>query len=396
VTPDLARWQRVALVVGTVGVAVCAAGLAVPDVRVHVFRAWLVAFCLTTGVALGSLVVLMLQYLTGGDWGFILRRPLEAATRTLPLAALFYLPIAFALPYLYEWADPAAVAVDKHLQHKALYLNVPFALARAAVYFGIWNLLAWLLNSWSRRQDTARDMRIHKWCENLSAPGMVLYVVTITFASIDWAMSLEPEWYSTIYGAMFGMGQVLSGFAFCIAVLMLVSKKPEVDALLSGGNLRDLGSLLLAFVMVWAYLSFSQFLLIWSGNLPEEVPWYVYRLKGGWQYLGLLLVVFHFALPFVLLLSTDVKRDRTRLAAVALLVLGMRAVDLVWLIVPAFHHHKEAVDPPVLSRFIYLAAVVGVGGLWFAYYLRQLQAWPLAAAFKPYAEGGAHGAVTQH
>ncbi|MFO0841474.1 MAG: hypothetical protein U0797_03605 [Gemmataceae bacterium] len=276
------------------------------------------------------------------------------------------------------------------------YLNVPFALVRAVIYFGLWNLFAWLLNRWSRRQDTAKDMRVQHWCETVSAPGLVLYVLTITFASIDWAMSLEPEWYSTIYGAMFGMGQVLSGFAFAIAVLMFLSRRPEVDALLSGNNLRDLGSLLLAFVMVWAYLSFSQFLLIWSGNLPEEVPWYIYRLKGGWQYLGLMLVLFHFALPFVLLLSTDVKRNRNTLAGVALLVLAMRVIDLVWLIVPAFHHHKEAVDPPVLSRLLYLAAVVGLSGLWLAYYLHQLRSWPLAAAFKPHAEGQAHGAVAQH
>ncbi len=394
--PNLPRWQSIALLVGAIGIAICLAGLAFETTRVHVFRAWLVGFCLTVGIALGSLVVLMLQYLTGGDWGFILRRPLEAATSTMPLVTLFYLPLALVLSSLYEWADPAKVEADPHLQHKALYLNVPFAWIRAGIYFAIWNLLAFLLNRWSRQQDTARDMAIHKRCEALSAPGMVLYVLTITFASVDWVMSLEPEWFSTMYGAMFGMGQVLSGFAFAVAMLVLLSRRLEVGQLTGGNNLRDLGSLLLAFVMVWAYLSFSQFLLIYSGNLPEEVPWYIYRFEGGWKYLGLMLVIFHFALPFVLLLSTNVKRNRAMLASVALLVLLMRAVDLLWLIVPAFHHNSEAVNPPLGARLIYVAALVGMGGIWFAYFLMQLQRWPLAPAFNPYAEGAVHGAVAGH
>ncbi|MFO0878859.1 MAG: hypothetical protein U0840_16075 [Gemmataceae bacterium] len=395
VDSDITRWQRLALIAGVAGVAITAVGMVYPDtdIRDHAFRAWLVAFCFSIGIALGSLVVLMLQYLTGGEWGYILRRPLEAAASTLPLMAVLYLPIAFGLPILYEWANPSAVEESVNLQHKALYLNTQFAWIRAAIYFVIWCGLTWMLVSRSRAQDTRKDPAIHRTCETISAPGLVLYVLTITFASIDWAMSLEPEWYSTIYGAMFGMGQVLSGFAFSIILLVLTSKSPEVERVLSGNNLRDLGSLMLAFVMVWAYLSFSQFLLIWSGNLPEEVPWYIYRLKDGWQYLGLLLVVFHFALPFALLLSTDVKRNRGRLATVAGLVLVMRVVDLLWLIVPAFHHHKEAVAIPILYRFIYLAAIVGLTGLFVAYTLFNLRKAPLVAAYKPDAEGAGHGAV---
>jgi hypothetical protein len=393
---DTARLRRIALVTGVVGVAVCALGLAFEETRVHSLRGWLVAFCFTVGLALGSLVVVMLQYLTGGDWGFLLRRPLEAATRTMPLVTLFYLPVAFGLPYLYDWTQPGVVGEEK----ARYYLNVPFALTRAVIYFAVWNGLAFLLNRWSWQMDVKKDPAIVKRCETLSAPGLILYVITITFASIDWVMSLEPHWYSTIYGAMFGMGQVLSGFALAVAALTFASHRPPLSRVLERNDLRDLGSLMLAFVMVWAYLSFSQFLLIWSGNLPEEVPWYVYRLHGNWQFVGLALVLFHFAMPFVLLLSTDVKRNRGRLAGVALLLVFMRVVDLLWLIVPAFAHGHQGHDGhegmPFLGRVMYLAALAGAGGLWLAFYLWQLGRWPLLPEYKPYAEGAAHGAVPGH
>ena len=393
---DLAPWRRVALIAGGVGVAVCLAGLAFEETRVHSYRAWLVAFCLCAGLALGSLMIVMLQYLTGGDWGFLLRRPLEAATRTLPLVALFYVPVAIGMPTLYEWTHEGVVGEDK----AKYYLNIPFTLIRAAIYFAIWNGLAFLFNHWSRRMDETKDPAIVKRCEALSAPGLILYVLTITFASIDWVMSLEPHWYSTIYGAMFGMGQVLSAFAFGVAILMLVSDRPPLSRVLEGNDLRDLGSLMLAFVMVWAYLSFSQFLLIWAGNLPEETPWYIYRLNGNWKYVGLALVIFHFALPFVLLLSTDIKRNRGRLASVALLVVCMRVVDLLWLIIPAFDHGQghngETHGLSFLGRLMYPAAIVGLGGLWLGVYLWQLGRRPLLPEYKPYAEVAAHGAVTQH
>jgi hypothetical protein len=394
--PDLARWQQIAMVAGIIGCAMCLVGLAIPDTRVLVFRALLVAFCFHVGLAVGSMVIVMLQYLTGGEWGFVLRRPLEAATRTLPLVTLFYLPIAFGLPYLYEWAHAESHASGEIISNKyRYYLNPAATLLRAVVYFAIWNGLVYLLNRWSRLQDQKKEQGWVISCETLSAPGLVLYVLTITFASIDWAMSLEPHWFSTIYGAMFGMGQVLSAFACAIAVLLLVSNRPPLDQL-SPQSLRDLGSLLLAFVMVWAYLSFSQFLLIWSGNLPEEVPWYEARLKGGWQFAGLALVIFHFALPFVLLLSTDIKRDRKRLASVALLVLFMRVVDLVWLIVPAFGHSKLHSDYAALAPVFYVAGLVGLGGLWLGYYLWQLRTWPLLPEYKPAVEGATHGAQTSH
>jgi hypothetical protein len=396
-TSALLRWQRAALIVGAAGLAACLAAGLIPDTRVQMFRAWLVAFNLCLGLALGSLVVLMLQYLTGGTWGFIIRRPLEAATRTLPVLALLFVPLALGLGDLYSWARSEAVDADTELQHKAPYLNVWFFLVRAAVYFAIWNVLQVLLNRWSAQQDATKDPRLVERCQALSAAGMVLYVVTVTFASIDWVMSLEPHWYSTIYGAMFGMGQVLSGFAFAIAVFLLLAHRLPLEAVASGGNLRDLGSLLLAFVMVWAYLSFDQFLLIWAGNLPEEVPWYISRLEGGWVYVALALVLFHFALPFVLLLSTDIKRNRRTLATVALLVVGMHLVDLFWLIVPAFNHgnESEAHASPLMAALLYSAALAGIGGVWLGAYLWQLQRLPLLPLYAPEGEVN-HGQAAHH
>jgi hypothetical protein len=394
----LSSVQRGALIVGVAGLAACLVAGLIPATRVPMFRAWLVAFNLCLGLALGSLVVVMLQYLTGGTWGFILRRLLEAATRTLPLLFILFLPLALGLGDLYIWAQPELVAADKTLQHKMPYLNQQWFLIRAVTYFAVWNALQFLLNRWSKQYDETRDPRLLENCRAISAVGMILYVVTITFASIDWVMSLEPHWYSTIYGAMFGMGQVLSGFAFAIAVFLLLAKGPPLEEVAVGGNLRDLGSLLLAFVMVWAYLSFDQFLLIWSGNLPEEVPWYISRLEHGWVYVALALVLFHFALPFVLLLSTDIKRNRKRLARVAMLVVLMHLVDLFWLIVPAFGHGHGGDEHGSLAiaGLLYMAALSGIGGVWLGVYLWQLQRLPLLAGAEP--EGGVHHGqtVAQH
>jgi hypothetical protein len=381
--PGVERWQRLALIVGAVALAVAA--LAALGYRVAFFRAYLVAFTVVVGVPLGCLVLLMLQYVTGGQWGFVLRRPFEAATRTLPVVALMYLPLALDLVLsgpdaLYAWSDAGRVDDDEHLQHLSVYLNPAFAIGRTAVCFAVWIVLAMLLNRWSRTHDETGDHALIERCESLSAPGMALYAVTVTIVAIDWVMSLEPRWFSTIYGAMFGMGQVLAGFVFAVAVFLMLGTRPPLDRVVQDrGNLRDHGSLLLAFVMVWAYLSFSQFLLIWSANLPEEVPWYLTRLAPGWRVVALSLLLLHFVLPFVLLLSADLKRDRRGLAAVALLVLAMRVVDVVWLIVPAFH--GEGGDG--LGVLLYPLCLVGLAGLWLSAYLWQLRQKPLLPVHAP-------------
>jgi hypothetical protein len=354
------------------------------------FRSYLVAFVLFNGVALGCLAVVMIQYLTGGNWGFVLRRVLEAGTQTLPLLAVLFLPLlVFGLPYLYEWAQPDKVEQSANLQAKANYLNVGFFVVRAVVYFAVWNGLMVLLNRWSKRQDTARDPKIAEACLTLSGPGLVLLVVTVSFAAIDWMMSLEPEWYSTIYPAMVGWGFVLSGYAFCLAVLLFLRDQPAVAEALPRDTLGQLATLLLAFVMVWAYLSLMQFILIWAGNLPEEVPWYVRRLSGGWSVVALTLIFLQFALPFGVLLSHRYRRTPSLILGVVGVVLLMRFVDLCWLVMPAFQRHDPDLNLGLLVPLT-LVALVGVGGVWLWLFLRQLRQLPLVPLYRPPEEESDH------
>jgi len=368
------RIRRRALWAGGLGLAVVA--LAAVASPLHALRAYLVAFNYWIGIALGSLALLMLQHLTGGVWGLVLRRVFEAASRTLVLLALLFLPLLLGLPKLYEWVG----STDPELHEKTWYLNVPFFFVRAFAYFLIWLTIAYFLNKWSAAQDqgaiTDRRFRL------LSGPGLALYGGTITFAAIDWVMSLEPRWYSTIFPLLYGAGQLLQGMAFAIAMLVCIGSQPTLEKLLGPSQRRDMGNLLLAFVMIWAYLSFSQFLIIWSENLPEEIPWYLKRTRGGWQGLALILVVFQFSLPFVLLLSRQIKEDPRQLAAVAILVLAMRYLDLFWWIEPAF---EEGVSFYV---FVDVAALIGLGGIWFWYFLGQVSKLPLLPLHVPGPEGG--------
>jgi hypothetical protein len=365
----LVRLQRPALLGGLGALALGLIGaIFAPQ---QFFRSYLIAYLFWCGIALGSLAILMLQHITGGAWGAVIRRVLESATRTLPLLALLFLPLVFGLSHLYEWAQPEHVAHDEILQHKAIYLNVPFFLARAALYFGVWLLLARFLNRWSLEQDSIPQEQQGVRLEYLSRGGLLLYSLTMTFASIDWVMSLEPHWFSTIYGLLFVGGQVLSAFAFVIPILMLLTDRPPMSEIVSADQFQDLGKLLLAFIMLWAYFSFSQFLIIWAGNLPEETPWYVNRLHGGWQWIGVAQIVLHFALPFGILLSRDLKRNARLLSMVAIGVVSMRFVDLYWLVTPAF-------SPRALSvHWLDLATLVGVGGVWLAFFVNQLKGRPL-------------------
>jgi hypothetical protein len=364
-----------ALGVGVVGaVGGIAGAFAAPE---QFFRSYLVAYLFWFGIALGSLAILMIQHITGGRWGAVIRRLLESATRTLPLLILLFLPLLFGLPHLYEWARPEAVAHDPVLQNKSKYLNVPFFLVRAFGYFTAWSALVWLLNRWSLQQDEGADPSVARRLENLSRGGLLLLGLTVTFASIDWVMSLEPHWFSTIYGILFAGGQVLSAFAFVIPVAALLADRPPFSTVISAESFHDLGKLLLAFVMLWAYFAFSQFLIIWSGNLPEETPWYLNRLQGGWEWFGVAIIAFHFALPFVLLLSRDLKRSARALSLVAAGVIIVRFVDLFWLINPVFSPAAFAV------HWLDVATLAGVGGLWLAMFVQQLKGRPLVPLGDP-------------
>ena len=372
--------QQKVFVAGAVGLAVIAAGGFFNPTQF--FRSYLLAFVLWNGIALGCLAICMLHHLTGGAWGFGIRRMLEAGTRTFPLLAVLFLPLLFGLARLYLWAQPEMVSADKILQYKRLYLNVPFFLARAAIYFAVWNLLGFFLSKWSVEQDATANPGLAGRLEAVSGPGLILYGLTATFSAIDWVMSLEPHWFSTIYGMMFMVSQALAAMAFVIIMAMLLADLPPLSGAIAPAQFHDLGNLLLAFTMLWAYLSFSQFLLIWAGNLREEIPWYASRATGGWAGVALLLILFHFAVPFLLLLSRTVKRRMRVLASVAVGLLVMSLVDVFWMIAPAFH--PEGPSP----HWMDLIAPIGVGGLWMAAFFSQLKRRSLVPLHDP-AFGGA-------
>jgi len=335
------------------------------------FPAYLLGFMAWLGVTLGCMAILMLQYMTGGAWGMVIRRLLEAGTRTLPLLVLLFIPILFGLPKLYVWARPAEIAGDKHLQEIThAYLNFSGFLLRAIIYFTTWSVLVYFLNRWSAEQDNPVTPDISRRFSVLSGPGLVLYGFSMSFAAIDWVMSLSPHWISTIYPLIFLAGQVLSALGFVVAIETILFRYKPVSELLKPEHVHDHGKLILTFVMLWAYFSFSQWLIIWAGNLPEEISWFVRRLNGWWGLVGLFLAAFHFAVPFVLLLSRQFKRNVRTLVWLAVWLMFMRLVDLFWMIEPTFH--------PQLHVTVWdIVVPIGIGGLWLAYFFRNLKGRPL-------------------
>jgi len=366
--PDVNRWQQRALIVGALFTLVFAVGLFVD--RAQFFHSYLLAFSFWAGISVGSLALLMLQHLTGGGWGLVIRRVLEASTRTLPLVLILFVPIVLGAHWTYRWTDHEEMA-SRVLTEKAKYLNLPFFTVRAAIYFAIWLALAFFLNRWSLLQDRTADRQYTKRMRMLSGPGMVLFVFTVTFASIDWFMSLDPEWSSTIYGFLFVAAWSLSALAFTIAVMAALSKYEPMNNVVAQLHFHDLGKLLLALVMLWSYFAFSQFLIIWSGNLPEEISWYLPRIHGAWGAIALAVIVLHFAFPFLFLLSRSFKRHAGKLVIVAVLVLLMRLIDLFWMIAPNFNAGQFHVS------WMDLVAPIGIGGLWLSFFARALTKRPL-------------------
>lgn len=373
---DLRQWRGRALIVGIIGLALTVLGAFIGPPG-QFFRSYLWSYVFVVGLSLGCLAWLMTQYLSGGAWGVVIRRPAEAAARVLPLLALLFIPVAIGIPSLYRWSHAEVVAADAIIRHKHIYLNVPFFLIRAAVYFGGWILCSWLLNRWSAEEDRGTP-GAHSKMAALSGPGLVFWGFSVTFMAVDWVLSLDPHWFSTMFGLLIIAGQALTGIAFLITLLVLFSYRQPMSRVLTERHLHDLGKLMLAAVMVWAYFAFSQFLIIWAGNLPDEIPWYLQRLSGGWQYIALILVFGHFALPFALLLSRDLKRNFKLLAGIAIFVLCMRFVDVFWLVAPDFA--KEVFR----LSWMDITAPAGLCGIWLAYFLYQLEKRPLLPVNDPH------------
>ena len=339
------------------------------------FRSYLFAFIFLISFPLGSLAVLTLHHLTGGGWGYVIRRPLEAASRTLWMPAVFYLPLLLGMRYLYAWARPGAA--DTPLVHpRHFYLNVPFFLIRSAIYFGVWFWLMRTLNRWSRAQDEDSDPALSARLAGISGPGMVLYGFTMSFAAIDWVMSLEPDWFSSIYGLIYLVAQAIVAMSFVILIARRLAEGEPIAAIATPVRFNDLGNLLLTCVMLWAYFSFSQFLIIWSGNLPEEISWYMSRANGSWAKFAIVLILFHFAVPFFLLLLRSVKRH-SGLSVVAGLLIVLSVLDYFWLIVPAF-------APSGLSvHWTDLTLLFGMFGIWLWVFFGELSSRALLPARDP-------------
>jgi hypothetical protein len=412
----LGRVQRLALLAGVVGLALVLLGALVPGFQLDVFRPYLAAYGFWFGLSLGGVALTMLHHLTGGSWGLVIRRPLEAAAMTLiPMAALF-LPIAASLyvgPHrpasppataeseglpqdpsintyaLYPWTDRAFVEHHEAVEHKAGYLSPgPFVL-RTVGYFAVWIVMALLLNAWSRQQDRREDRAPSARLARLSGPGLGIVFLTTTFACVDWFMSLEPDWYSTIYGPMLICGWGLTTFAAATLVAAWMKPKdPALDRVAGPVQFNDLGNLMLAFTMLWAYCSFMQFLIIWCGNLTEEIPWYLRRTRGGWEWFALVLIVFHFFAPFFVLLMRDIKRRPDVLKWVALGILGVHLVDMIWLTLPSQYlnpldtkYHPVWVSP--LQVVMALVATAGIGGIWLAAFAWRLSGAPIVPLNDP-------------
>ena len=390
-------WKTRALAIGLVS-SVIAALLAFADGSIdHVLRAWLLGLVLTFGWAVGGLALLMVQYLSGGKWGLLLRRPLEAASRTLPLVFVYWLVIAFSLKKLYLWAAVGDVgaalksgwiseAQAHAIEFKRPMLNPTAFFVTGLVCFAIWGFYTWRLNVLGLERDAASPATTPEWIkrfENISGPGVLVYSITMTAAVIYWVMSLDPTWYSSVYGLLFLVGQAYSVLALSIIVAISLSKGEPFKTILRPTEQHDLGKFTFAFVMLNIYLAFSQFLIIWSGNLPDEINWYLDRIRGGWGVIITLDFIFHWLIPFTMLLSRDLKRNKKRIVRVCQWMIFARAFDMFWLIEPNF---KDAARNLHFSWGIleYVAVPVALFSFWVAYFCTQLKTRPLVQVNDPH------------
>jgi hypothetical protein len=383
-TAAIVKYRNAAAFLGLIGLVACIAGWVMEPVQFY--RSYLVGYFFWFGMSIGCLALLMVQHLSGGAWGMVIRRILEAGSRTLPFMVILFIPIVIGLPSLYEWMDPNKIQHDHVIHMKSFYLNAPFWIGRTILYFVIWNFLMYMLNKWSKQEDAEGGFRFATSMEKLSAPGIIIYVFTMTFAVTDWIMSLTPHWFSTIFGFLTVVSQGLSVFSFSIAVLAFLMTFMPMAEVVTRRHLHDLGKLLLTFVMLWAYMGFSQLLIIWSGNLPEEISWYNARLNGGWEWVGAILLFLQFVLPFLILLSQAIKRNPKTLAALAIFILVIRLIDIYWLVEPNFHAGK------FFLSWLDIAAPLGVGGVFVALFLMELAKRPLMPLGAPdLAKTLAHG-----
>jgi hypothetical protein len=365
---SLQQMQRLGAGAAAVGTLAAIAGLLVS--AESFFQGYLTAFVFWSGLSLGFLGVLLLHHLVVGAWGYVTQRILEAGALTVGLAAVLFIPLAFGLHPLYEWTHAEVVAESPVLQHKKPYLNVPFFLIRAVLYFVIWGGIAYFLRRWSIRLDETGDPAYAVRLRRLGAGGLVAHILLVTFASTDWIMSLDPHWFSTVFGWLLTVSQGLTALAVTVIVLAAARHTSPLDEQVQVKHFHDYGNLILTFVILWAYMMFVQFLIMWSGNIPEDIRWYVERQENGWGWVAPFLIVFHFVGPFLVLLSRRSKRSGRALAGLAGLLLVVHVLFVAWLVLPSFPNAS------VHAYWIAAVAFVGMGGAWAAVFAWGLRRQP--------------------
>jgi hypothetical protein len=388
--PALSRVQRIALIVGGVFLALAVIGAFTNTAQF--FESYLFAFLFWFNLTMGSLGLLLVQHMTGGRWGYVISRSLEAGASLLPFCALFFIPICFGLAYLYPWARPDEVAAHPLIQYKTPYLNPTFFIIRAVFYFALWSGIAYLLTRWSRELDRTNNPDLVRRMRFLAPIATVLGVLSMTFAAVDWSMSLEPEWFSSIYGVLHIISQLLSTMAFNIIVLWLLVRYRPISDVATHDRFHDLGKLMLAFTALWMYVTYSQYIIIWSGNLAEEAPYYTVRGYGSWGFIPPILITGQFVLPLLLLFSRPIKRNAAYVGVLSILVLAMQLLQMFWLILPAFY-------PDFTISWINVAMILALGGLWLGGYLYFFNRYPVMPLNDPRRAlaflGDAHGAHSE-
>ena len=391
--PVISRLQMLSLGVGGVAFVIRLIGLYFDPEQA--LRSWLLGFIFWGGIGIGSIGIIILQYLTGGAWGVVIRRVAEAGSRTLPIVFLMWIPLAAGITRLYEWTH---LSPTEHImEHRGWFMTPSSWILRSVAYFILFGVMAWLLNKWSLAQDKTDNYedsaKFLGMSTAFSGPAMVFYALLVSFAAVDWMMMLDPHFFSTIWGLLFVAGWGLSCFCFGVVILALLADKAPLDRVLGGRHFHDLGNLMLAMVMVWAYFNFSQYLIIWSGNIPEETVWFLARTTHGWGYLAWALVIFHFAVPFLILLMQDLKRRPKKLIWVADFILLMRFLDMYWLIGPSprintagFEHNSFYLS------WMDIVAPIATGGIWLWYFFGQLKNRALVPVMDPFFENAVkHG-----